>query len=280
MRIVLFSRRSLRRLWFGLYTAVKASYISSTFAIRVEERNLIYLSPIVFVAAVRFVADRRVRPLPLVLAAGATAWLLWSTPYHAYEHLYSDAFGLSILQWLNQNWFWTIADLRWLLYGILALSVLFALCFATPPARRVHWRSRRCGRTGRRRLEPDGRDLGRAPGSCAGEVSALADPDASRLDRPGERPRQVALHREGAAELAEFLEHRVLEPVDRAGLVGRRLDAASWADGHARFQRHRRRDEAATSRGLGRRAARGRDSRRRLEKAGGFVLYRVRTRSG
>jgi hypothetical protein len=114
-------------LWFGLYTAVKASFISSTFAIRVEERNLIYLSPIVFVAAVRFVADRRVRPLPLVLAAGATAWLLWSTPYHAYEHLYSDAFGLSILQWLNQNWFWTISDLRWLLYGILALSVLFAL---------------------------------------------------------------------------------------------------------------------------------------------------------
>ncbi len=33
-------------LTFGLYTAVKASYLSTIFAIRVEERNLIYLSPL------------------------------------------------------------------------------------------------------------------------------------------------------------------------------------------------------------------------------------------
>ena len=65
-RIARCSRCSPRRpSGFGLYTAVKASFISSTFAIRVEERNLIYLSPIVFVAAVRCVAGRRVRPLPL-----------------------------------------------------------------------------------------------------------------------------------------------------------------------------------------------------------------------
>ena len=43
---------------FGLYTAVKASYLATTFATRVEERNLIYLSPIVFVAAARW-ADAR-----------------------------------------------------------------------------------------------------------------------------------------------------------------------------------------------------------------------------
>jgi hypothetical protein len=113
--------------WFALYTAVKASYIATTFAIRVEERNLIYLSPIVFVAAARYVTARRVRVVPLAVSAAAVGWLLWATPYHAYEHLYSDAFGLSILQWLNQTWYWTISDLRWLLYGILAASVVFAL---------------------------------------------------------------------------------------------------------------------------------------------------------
>ena len=43
---------------FGLYTAVKASYLSTTFAIRVEERNLIYLSPIVFVVAARWLLPR------------------------------------------------------------------------------------------------------------------------------------------------------------------------------------------------------------------------------
>lgn len=123
----LFALLASLTLWLGLYTAVKASYIATTFAIRVEERNMIYLSPIAFVAAARFIADRRVRVLPLALATAAVAWLLWSTPYHAYEHLYSDAFGLSILQWLNQTWYWTITDLRWLLFGILAASVLFAL---------------------------------------------------------------------------------------------------------------------------------------------------------
>lgn len=114
-------------LGYGLYTAVKASYISTTFSIRVEERNLIYLSPLAFVAAARLVTRGRVRVVPLALATAATAYLLWTTPYHAYEHLYSDAFGLSILQWLNQTWYWTESDLRWLLFGILALGVAFAL---------------------------------------------------------------------------------------------------------------------------------------------------------
>jgi hypothetical protein len=113
--------------WFVVYTAVKASYIATQFAIRVEERNLIYLSPIVFVLAARYVADRRVRVVPLAVSTAVVGWLIWATPYHAYEHLYSDAFGLSILQWLNQTWYWTVSDLRWLLYGILAASVVFAL---------------------------------------------------------------------------------------------------------------------------------------------------------
>jgi hypothetical protein len=124
---VLFAVFASTAVWFVLYTAVKASYIATQFAIRVEERNLIYLSPIVFVAAARYVADRRLRVVPLALSTAAVAWLIWATPYHAYEHLYSDAFGLSILQWLNQTWYWTVSDLRWLLYGILAGTVIFAV---------------------------------------------------------------------------------------------------------------------------------------------------------
>ena len=113
-------------LGFVLYTAVKASFLATTFATRVEERNLIYLSPIVFVVAARWLVERRPRPVPLALATGAVGWLLWSTPYHAYEHLYSDAFGLSILQWLNQTWAFTNTDLKWLLFAILAGGVAFA----------------------------------------------------------------------------------------------------------------------------------------------------------
>ena len=35
---------------FGLYTAVKAAYLSTVFSTVVEERNLIYLAPLCFIA--------------------------------------------------------------------------------------------------------------------------------------------------------------------------------------------------------------------------------------
>jgi hypothetical protein len=112
---------------FVLYAAVKASYESTLFSIRIWERNLIYIAPIVFVVAARWVVAGRWRVFPLVAAAAATAYLLASTPYHAYEHFYSDAPGLSILQWLNRTWSFTITDLQWLLFGILAYGVVLAL---------------------------------------------------------------------------------------------------------------------------------------------------------
>jgi hypothetical protein len=111
---------------FGLYTAVKASFESTVFSVRVWERNIIYIAPIVFVVAARWVVAGRRRAFPLVLAAAATAYLLASTPYHAYEHFYSDAPGLAILQWLNRTWAFTITDLQRLLFGILAFGVLLA----------------------------------------------------------------------------------------------------------------------------------------------------------
>jgi len=112
---------------FGVYTAVKASYISTTFSIRVEERNLIYLSPIAFLCSARLLTSGRVRLGPALAAAIGTGYLLWATPTHAYEHLYSDAFGLSILQWLNQTWYWTNGDLQFLLFAILAGGLLVAI---------------------------------------------------------------------------------------------------------------------------------------------------------
>ena len=89
--------------------------------------------------------------------------------------------GLSILQWLNQNWFWTISDLRWLLYGILALSVLFALSLRyvsqTPRALAIT-----AGVVGLAVVAWNltGEISAAHQADCAGEVSALADPDASR----------------------------------------------------------------------------------------------------
>lgn len=110
---------------FALYTSVKASYESTIFSIRVWERNLIYIAPVVFVVAARWVVAGRRRVLPLISAAPATAYVLGTTPYHAYEHFYSDAPGLAILQWLNRTWSFTTMDVHYLLFGILGFGVLF-----------------------------------------------------------------------------------------------------------------------------------------------------------
>jgi len=113
---------------FGLYTAVKASYISTNFAVRVEERNLIYISPIVFAVTARWLITGRARIVPAAVAAAAVAYLLDTTPYHNTEHFYSDAPGLSVLQWLNRKpFYFTTGDARNLLFGILIGIVVFAL---------------------------------------------------------------------------------------------------------------------------------------------------------
>jgi hypothetical protein len=64
--------------------------------------------------------------LPVVLAAASVWYLLDTTPYHNNEHFYSDAPGLSILQWLNRTWYFTTADARHLVFGILIGSVVVA----------------------------------------------------------------------------------------------------------------------------------------------------------
>jgi len=56
-----FTGSALFTVW--LYTGVKAAYLSTNFATRVEERNMIYLGPLLIVgAAVWLCSNRRVAP--------------------------------------------------------------------------------------------------------------------------------------------------------------------------------------------------------------------------
>jgi len=129
---------------FAGYTAIKAAFLSTQFATRVEERNLIYVAPLLFVGTALLLDRRRVNPFALLGAAGFTAYLVGYAMYHPtqfpYEmnvQLYSDALGLAILQQANRYFLWTPEIARWVLLGIVAGGTL---ALAALPRLRTHTR--------------------------------------------------------------------------------------------------------------------------------------------
>jgi hypothetical protein len=112
---------------FGWYTAVKAAFITLSLGRLVEERNLIYVSPLVLVAASIWLERPRVRPVAVAGAAGFVLYLILRTPYEMNYHYYADAPGLGILQSANRNLSWTPHTARNVLLTMLVLSVCLLL---------------------------------------------------------------------------------------------------------------------------------------------------------
>ncbi|MBV8480605.1 MAG: glycosyltransferase family 39 protein, partial [Actinobacteria bacterium] len=120
---------------FGMYTAIKAAYLSTAFATRVEERNLMYIAPLLFIGTALVFSRRRVSTIGLVLAGAYTTYLMVYALYHVTQYpyqmgvqLYSDSLGFAIVQQGNRFLGWTPHFVRWLLlaislYGIAVLLV-------------------------------------------------------------------------------------------------------------------------------------------------------------
>jgi hypothetical protein len=110
---------------FAWYTAVKASYISTTFSTLVVERNLIYVAPLLFAGTALFLERPFVRWWAV---AGATtivlAAILLVHPYQMQFRVYSDAPGFSLLQAANRAYAWTPDHARNVLVGMVVLSLL------------------------------------------------------------------------------------------------------------------------------------------------------------
>ncbi len=87
---------------FGLYTAMKAAYLSQIFASRVEERNLIYITPVLVVGTALVLTSRRVNWWALGAAAAYVAYVVLGVPLFVGGGLYSDALGLAIFQQANR----------------------------------------------------------------------------------------------------------------------------------------------------------------------------------
>ena len=121
---------------FGLYTAIKAAYLSTAFATRVEERNLIYVAPLLFIGTALVFSRRRVSWIGLAAAGAYTLYLVGYALYHVTQYpyqmgvqLYSDALGFAIVQQGNRDLSWTPHFVRILLIVmfVIAMAVLVAV---------------------------------------------------------------------------------------------------------------------------------------------------------
>ena len=112
---------------FGFYAAVKAAYLSTTFATRVIERNLIYLVPLLFAGTALILDRARARPWAIAGAAAFTLYLILTTPF-IQTYPYGDAPGLSIAALANREFHWDSAAVERAL--VLTLAVGTALLLA------------------------------------------------------------------------------------------------------------------------------------------------------
>jgi len=99
---------------FSLYTAGKAAYLSTKFATLVEERNLVYLSPLLLVATVLVFCSRRIDWRIVAVATAFVLFIVLDKPYQL-GYPYFEAPGYSILAVANRRFRWDVGDLHWAL---------------------------------------------------------------------------------------------------------------------------------------------------------------------
>jgi len=108
------------------YTAIKAAYLSTVFATRVEERNLIYLGPLLIVGCVVFFTSRRAWLPGMLIAWGFTTWLVL---YYGYQldYPYFEAPGYGIATMANRAFRWDSPTIRTGLAVTAGIALVFAL---------------------------------------------------------------------------------------------------------------------------------------------------------
>jgi hypothetical protein len=111
---------------FATYTAVKAAYLSTKFATRVEERNLFYVAPLLFAGAAAWLDRPRVRLAPALASIAFLAFLLGTKEYQQL-YPYFEAPGNGILALANREFAWNTATQRTLVLGVLAFGAVALL---------------------------------------------------------------------------------------------------------------------------------------------------------
>lgn len=111
---------------FGLYTVVKTVYVSTVFSWVVNERNLVYLSPLVFAATALLIHRPRGNPLAFVGAGALTGYLVVKAPFQLDHYPYYDAPGLAVLATFNRELHLDDPTIERMLVWVVAGSVILA----------------------------------------------------------------------------------------------------------------------------------------------------------
>ena len=110
---------------FGAYTGIKAAYLSVTFGTFVEERNLIYLAPLLIVGAVVYFSAHRPSWVTLGASTAVCGWLLLAYGYQlGYPYFEAPGYGIAVMA--NRAFHWDQPTIRIGLFA--ALAIAFAVC--------------------------------------------------------------------------------------------------------------------------------------------------------
>jgi hypothetical protein len=118
---------------FGVYTAVKSTYVSTTFGTYTYERNLVYVVPLLFVGTALWFERRNFKPLAALVSGAFVLYLLLTTPYEMGQDISYNAPGLAILQQGNRYLGLNPTQAKIGLVALLCLSVALLV------VRRVRW---------------------------------------------------------------------------------------------------------------------------------------------
>ena len=111
-----------------LYTGVKAAYLTSVHhANPVEERNLIYLVPLLFPAAAVWLEQRRASVPAIVAAALVAGWAVFSVPLRFPAYPASDAPSFAVIARAHSEWSWSSGGIRAALLAAVAVSAIVLL---------------------------------------------------------------------------------------------------------------------------------------------------------
>jgi hypothetical protein len=106
----------------GLYTSVKAAYLSTVTLTVTEERNLIYLSPLMLIGTALVLRSREIDWRLVGVACVFVVYLIFEKPLQLL-YPYFEAPGFSILTIPNRHWGWDTEDLRLAVLVALVVSV-------------------------------------------------------------------------------------------------------------------------------------------------------------